>query len=225
MSIAAVNSSIMGTASTEKLANEGLEKDDFLRLLVTQLQYQDPLNPMDSTEFTAQLAQFSSLEQMNNLNKQMEYLLMYQSSINNSQSVDFIGKEIQAAINAFEVNNSEISKLSYAIDSDVSIVTVNIYAEDGNLLRSLNQGAANAGKHEIDWDGKDANGNTVPDGIYTFEVKAVDNKGNDVQTKNFVSGQVTGITFEEGTTYLLLGGLKVPVGAVVEILSAQELEG
>ena len=225
MSIAAVNSSIMGTASTEKLANEGLEKDDFLRLLVTQLQYQDPLNPMDSTEFTAQLAQFSSLEQMNNLNKQMEYLLMYQSSINNSQSVDFIGKEIQAAINAFEVKNSEISKLSYAIDSDVSIVTVNIYAEDGNLLRSLNQGAANAGKHEIDWDGKDANGNTVPDGIYTFEVKAVDNKGNDVQTKNFVSGQVTGITFEEGTTYLLLGGLKVPVGAVVEILSAQEFEG
>ena len=79
-------------ASTAAAASKTMGKEAFLKLLITQLQYQDPMNPADSTEFTAQLAQFSSLEQLSNVNENLNTLKLYQASMNNSQAVSFIGK-------------------------------------------------------------------------------------------------------------------------------------
>ncbi|MGD8888475.1 MAG: flagellar hook capping FlgD N-terminal domain-containing protein, partial [Desulfobacterales bacterium] len=82
------------------IESETLDKDDFLNLLITQLQNQDPLKPTDSVEFTAQLAQFSSLEQLSNVNENLKLLQNFQASINNSQAVALIGKEITAKGNS-----------------------------------------------------------------------------------------------------------------------------
>nr|MBL0716726.1 hypothetical protein [Desulfobacterales bacterium] len=101
-------------------------KDAFLELLVTQMQYQDPLNPMDSTAFTAQLAQFSSLEQLNNVNENLEYSQLYQSSINNSQAVSFIGKDIRAIGDTISVNNGIPGSLSFKLTEQADDVLVNI---------------------------------------------------------------------------------------------------
>ena len=90
---------------TSALPSKVLDKDAFLELLITQLQNQDPLNPTDSVEFTAQLAQFSSLEQLNNVNDNLEQLQNFQASINNSQAVALIGKDITANGNFLQLTN------------------------------------------------------------------------------------------------------------------------
>ena len=84
-----------------------LGKDDFLKLFVAQLQNQDPLSPMESTEFTSQLAQFSSLEQLTNVNQNLDYLLMYQSSMNNAEAINFIGSTVKASGSSIGVKDGE----------------------------------------------------------------------------------------------------------------------
>ena len=96
MTISAVDASTSQNMELTAMTSKVMDKDDFLNLLITQLQNQDPLNPTDSTEFTAQLAQFSSLEQLNNVNQNLQTLQLYQASINNAQTVSFIGKEVTA---------------------------------------------------------------------------------------------------------------------------------
>jgi len=112
--------SVTGLESVQSAGNTStssskavLDNEDFLNLLVAQLQAQDPLNPMDSTDFTAQLAQFSSLEQLQNMNESMEYLLLYQSSMNNAQAVSFIGKEIRAIGNQTQVNEGVVDPIHF----------------------------------------------------------------------------------------------------------------
>ena len=151
-----------------------LGKDDFLTLLVTQLQHQDPLNPQDSTEFTAQLAQFSSLEQLGNVNDNLEYLKLAMSSANNTEAVSLIGKQIIAAGNSIQLDDGAGVACNFELAGDTSAVAVNIYDTNGNFIRAFEGGALNAGAHALEWDGKDSEGKSVPDGAYTFEVLAVD---------------------------------------------------
>ena len=100
MSITPIDSSAVSTETQTSASAEILGKDDFLNLLVAQLQHQDPLNPAESTEFTAQLAQFSSLEQLSNINDNLKNMELFQTSVTNSQAVSYIGKEITAKGNA-----------------------------------------------------------------------------------------------------------------------------
>src|SRR5512143_1369392 len=94
-------------SSTIAAASKAMGKDAFLKLLITQLQHQDPLNPADSTEFTSQLAQFSSLEQLSNVNDNLTTLKLYQASINNAQAVSFIGKDIVAKGKTLQVTSGQ----------------------------------------------------------------------------------------------------------------------
>jgi flagellar basal-body rod modification protein FlgD len=193
-------------------------KDDFLTLLITQLQNQDPLNPADSTEYTAQLAQFSSLEQLSNVNANLEYLQLYQASINNAQAVSFIGKEIIALGNDVQVTDGQAENCHFELSGEAAGVTVNIYDSAGNLVRALEQGAMDAGRQTVIWDGTDQNGNTVPDGDYTFEVMAVDAADQKVEAVTYSSGLVEGVTFIEGRTYFLVGNQKIPISDIVEVV-------
>ncbi len=197
-------------------------KEDFLKLLVTQLQHQDPLNPAESTEFTAQLAQFSSLEQLTNVNKNLDYLMLYQASINNAQAVDFIGKTIKTSGDTIGVSNGVSDEIAFELPSDAANVTVSIYDGSGQLVATIDAGDLGEGKQSVAWDAEDQEGDTVPDGDYTFEVAAVDTEGNTVEASTFSTAVVTGVTFEEGTTYLIAGGKRIPMGDVVEIYGNSE---
>ncbi|MBW1702547.1 MAG: flagellar hook assembly protein FlgD, partial [Deltaproteobacteria bacterium] len=97
MSIAGLDPVSMNNSQLSTPGDSTLGKDAFLNLLVTQLRHQDPLSPMESTQFTAQLAQFSSLEQLSSVNENLGILRIYQASINNSQAVGFIGKTVKAS--------------------------------------------------------------------------------------------------------------------------------
>jgi flagellar basal-body rod modification protein FlgD len=217
MSIAGLTEIKANDATLATPAPNILGKEDFLYLLVTQLKSQDPLEPMKSTEFTAQLAQFSSLEQLCIINENLGYLQLYQASLNNSQAVAFIGKTVKASGNSIYLTDGVPDDIHFELAEDAISSFINIYDYAGNLVRTIEVGALNAGEQTIEWDGTDNEGNKFPDGKYVFEVLATDVNGDMVRTTTYITGRVTGVTFKDGITYLLVGNQEVPVGNVIQI--------
>ena len=203
--------------STVTATSKAMGKDAFLKLLITQLQHQDPLNPADSTEFTSQLAQFSSLEQLSNVNDNLTTLKLYQASINNAQAVSFIGKDIVAKGKTLQVTSGQPVACEFELTSAAKRAVVSIYDAAGNFVKDVQGLALSAGKQSLSWDAKDRNGNTVPDGAYTFEVQAEGMKGEKLDATTYSQGTVTGVTFEDGTTYLVVGRSKVAIGDVTQV--------
>lgn len=193
-------------------------KDDFLHLLVAQLKAQDPLNPMDGTEFTAQLAQFSSLEQLQNINGSLGDLNTSQAVLTNSQAVQYIGKTITAVGDSFEVRNGNAQPLHFSLNQDAHGLYARIYDAHGNFVRQLEGGYTNAGDGNIAWDGYDYLGGRAPDGDYYFEIAAMDGNGNSINATTFATGLVNGVQFENGQAYLQCGGRKIPMGNVVRVV-------
>ncbi len=198
-----------------------LGKQDFLILLVTQLQYQDPLNPADSTEFISQLAQFSSLEQMENANKNLEIIQLYEQSINNAQALNFIGKNVKASGSAFEYSAGEGHEFSFHMAQDAAVVHIKIYDAKGELVAQIDPGALSAGEQTIAWDGTDINGEPVTSGKYTFKLSAEDEEGNNLSTCAYILEPITGVAYHDGNTYLVAeDGTEIPYSL---ILGAEEV--
>jgi flagellar basal-body rod modification protein FlgD len=198
-------------------AKNDMGKDTFFQLLITQLQNQNPLNPMDGAEFTSQLAQFSQLEKLDNMGSSLEYMQLYLASLNNAQAVDFIGKEVEANGNSVQLPEGGSASLRYELMDDAGSSTVKIYDQDMKLVKTVEVGPQNAGSQEWSWDGKDNQGNQLEAGDYTFEVSASDVNGEGVAVTTYLKGVVTGVTFENGVTFLLLGQQKVSLGDVIRV--------
>jgi flagellar basal-body rod modification protein FlgD len=193
-----------------------LGKDDFLKLFTTQLRYQDPLNPMDSTEFTSQLAQFSSLEQLTNINEQMSNLVLFQNSLQNTLTTNLIGRKVK--VDGADINLTDTAEINYTLSGDASEVKISISDSSGKIVREVNLGTQTAGNQNYVWDGKDSNGITLPEGKYTINVDAYDAGGNTVEATTSIYGTVTGITFENNTTYLIIDGTtKIQLSDIKEI--------
>jgi len=214
MAITAVDSSYNTAqrASPEKT----LGKDDFLKLFVTQLRAQNPLNPMNNTEFTAQLAQFSSLEQLNNISMQLHDLLLYQNSLQNTLSNTLIGRKVKISGN--EVYLKDNAEISYALQEDVSKVKISVYSSSGELVKEVNLGQQTSGEKNYVWDGTDNSGNHLPEGHYQIKVEALNDSGTPVNVSTMVYGTVTGITFDNNITYLIVNNtLKIQLNEIKEI--------
>ena len=211
------------TVSTQAsvVPSKELDKDAFLSLLITQLQNQDPLNPTDSVEFTAQLAQFSSLEQLGNVNENLKQLQNFQASINNSQAVSLIGKEITTNGNSLSLADGQPAGCDFKLDGGASLVVVSIYDDTGDFVTSFESQNLSAGQHTLYWDGIDKNGNSAAPGNYTFEVMAADADGNNIKTATFYSGSVEKVVFENNTTYLISGGQKMALGDVIQVAAPE----
>jgi len=202
-----------------------LGKEDFLKLLVAQLANQDPLNPMESTEFTAQLAQFSSLEQLTNVNKNLDYLRLYQISMNNAQAVNFIGKTVKAVGDSISVKDGASNPVQFNLAGDAAEVNVYIYDASGTLVKTLNGGALSSGEHSLEWDGTNENGETVSDGTYTFEVSAADASGETIASLTYMTVEVTGVTFKGGNAYLLAGDIEISMSDIIEVTENNDSKG
>lgn len=224
MAIEGVTSSSTHQKTDTGKAPGELGRDDFLNLLVTQLQYQDPLNPMDSADFTAQLAQFSSLEQLTNMNAQLEALTVSQSALNNSQAVAYIGRTVLSNGNATRITDGVPEPLQVALDAPAAEVFVSIYDDTGALRATFNSEAMAAGRGSIAWPGTDGDGNPLPNGDYRFEVAAVDGGGNQVAAYPLSSGRVSGVAFNDGQAGLVVNGQAVRMEDIIEVLRAESAE-
>ena len=217
MIVDSIKSTGFGNGNSSSKKPDAMGQDTFLTLLVTQLQNQDPLNPLEGSEFAAQLAQFSSLEKLNMINDNIKSLHLYQSSMNNSQTVSFIGKKITASGNSIYLDQDMSKEIKFELGSEAKTVFINIYSSDSRIIKTIETDKMHAGIQGVEWDGTDNNNNKIPEGEYTFEVQAVDLNGGPVQTATFVSGRVSGVQFKDGVANLVVDNQQVPIGKVIEV--------
>ena len=217
MSVTSVSEVYSQASTTTSTDDSVLDKDDFLTLLVAQLQNQDPLNPSDSTEFTAQLAQFSSLEQLQNIDETLSGFEVYQSTLNNIQSSGFIGKTVTATGSTFGVSDGQADPIRFDLASDADSVYVQIYDAYGNFVTDIQAGSRQVGEQQLQWNGRDANGTAVDDGSYSFTVMAMNSDGSVVSATSYTTGTVTGIDYKTGATNLLINDREVPISSVIRV--------
>ena len=193
-------------SSTTSSSTSGLGMDAFLQLLVTQLQYQDPLDPMDDKDFVAELAQFSSLEQLTEINTGIEGLSTLSQEQQMIGAVNFIGKTIEANGTAVNVEDGAATSVTFTLPEDAATCLVNVLDSSGNIVRTVDLGATTAGEVEFKWDGKDYDGNAVDDGQYQVAVTATNADGDVMTVTSTMTGTVEGIQQVSGSYYLDIGG-------------------
>lgn len=194
---------IEGSNSAEAAAKLEDDLNRFLNILVTQLQNQDPLDPLDANEFTSQLVQFASVEQQIYQNSNLEKMLNLQETSQISDMVDFIGNRVEFFGQKLPLENGQ-GEFSYVMPAGVKDATVNI-ANSNGLNVFFADADTNQGKHTIKWDGIDKNGQQLPDGEYTVLVSGTDAQGNLVQVEHLMTGTVNGAGVDEGVVKLFVG--------------------
>ncbi|MEJ2157570.1 MAG: flagellar hook capping FlgD N-terminal domain-containing protein [Desulfobacteraceae bacterium] len=217
MSIVGLDQVGSRAAKTQDPKASAMGKEDFLNLLVTQLQHQDPLNPMDSTGFSAQLAQFSSLEELQNINETLGSVGNSQTILTNSQAVDYIGKRVQAVGDQLELTSGQPVSIEFNLNQDAAGVYVRIYNQFGEYVQDLEPGPLTVGLQSVSWDGMNHQNQPAPDGTYRYEVMAMDADGNTMSVTSFTSGTVSGVYYKNGLAYLLTASQEIPLGNVVQV--------
>jgi flagellar basal-body rod modification protein FlgD len=196
-------------------------KDDFLKLLVTQLSNQDPLNPMDGQQFAAQLAQFSSVEQLLNLNESMaaqaEMTGLLSQNMNNGVATGLIGKQIVASGDQIGLSDSGAVPLGFEFGDAANGVTVTIKDASGNVVRAIELGSSAAGSHEISWDGTGESGSRLPEGVYSFDVQGKDADGNGITAAPIMKGTIDRVSFGADGILLWMGNAAVSLAAVQSV--------
>lgn len=216
MEISSIASALPG-ASTDEVAKARLSAnfDDFLKLLTTQLRYQDPLSPLDSNEFVGQLVQFSQVEQSINTNKNLEKLLALQQGNLISVGLGYIGKTVESKGEFAPLVDAK-AEFSYTLNANAVATTMAITDADGKVVFS-STGKTGAGRHEFVWNGLDNNGDALPEGIYRFVVAALDENAEQIGTTTTTTARVTGIENSENGLLLLFGEVKVSFEKIVSV--------
>lgn len=191
------------------------ELNRFLNLLVTQLRHQDPLDPLDTNEFTSQLIQFASVEQQIQQNANLEKLLNLQETSQVAFMVNFIGTTVEVTGDTVPLENGE-AEFTYALGVNATDVTITIMNSSG-LTVFVGQGETGVGKHEFTWDGKSASGAEQPDGVYTVVIGALERAGTLLEVEQTVFGRVTGAGVDEGAVSLFLSDVTVSMDDVLSV--------
>ncbi len=211
--IDALNQSYSASAQTKTSEadkdKDVMGKEDFLTLLVAQLQNQDPLNPDDPTEFTAQLAQFSSLEQLFNLNESMENVASAVADSQKLSALSMIGKEVAYAESDFKFDGSPV-RIGYSIDGEASEVTL-LLQKDGATVAELAGSELQQGDHFMTWDGLTASGTPAPIGDYSIVVEA-SAAAESIAAAPLIRSVVTGVDLNS-----VAGGLLYTKAGEVEV--------
>jgi flagellar basal-body rod modification protein FlgD len=221
---------ILNTPSDQVPADDSrqdLGRDNFLKLFIAQLEHQDPLNPLEGQEFTAQLAQFSSLEQLYNLNDTMDAIKTSQDENSRFEVLNMIGKDIMAegAMLALTQDNPAVGGFVLEGSADCRAV---ILDADGYPIREVALGVLAPGEHSFQWDGEDEAGIAQQPGAYGFEIIAQDALGENVPVAPMIKGQVSRINLEGVAPMLYVGDIPVSLSSVVDIKvpdEAQQLDG
>lgn len=187
-------------------SSQELGKDDFLRLLVSQLENQDPLNPSDPTEFTAQLAQYSSLEQMTNINENIEDLGGAKDEIGRMSALSLIDRRVTAETDTLRFEGQPV-EIGFKFDDPAESASVTIRDENGSVVDTRKINDPQDGNNFLQWDGTDSDGGRLPEGEYMIEAVGLDADGDEIQGTTMAETMVTGADFSgSGNTVLTAGG-------------------
>lgn len=207
-------------ASTTSLQKLGEDYTSFLKLLTAQIQYQDPLEPMDSTAFVSQLAQLSQVEQAVSTNSNLEQVNAYLAATTAMSDIQLIGHDVTLATDTVELIDGKAS-FEYQVDENAGLVTAKIIAADGStVVRELTglPGLAGGEIHTVEWDGTDSAGLPVPDANFTVELEAKTTDGEAVSATVYNTSRVEQLSFETGTpTLFLRNGTTTTSGNIITI--------
>jgi flagellar basal-body rod modification protein FlgD len=213
---AVTTSGVANQASKTTQQGIGLADDfsQFLQLLTTQLQNQDPLSPMDSTEFTNQLVQFSQVEQQINSNAKLDNLVSLQLSSISSVALGYVGLDISYVSSDMHYDGEKPVDINYALSSEAVTCKVNVYDEEGVLVYSADA-PRDTGTNKFTWNGTKTNGEEVAEGTYTVKIDAIDKNNKVIENSTVVSGHVKGIETQNGVVYVLVGERAVMISSIV----------
>ena len=212
-------SSATSTTSGQSIAGDF---DKFLTLLTTQLQNQDPMSPMDATQFTTQLVQFSQVEQQINANKKMDQLVAASTTEQKLAEVtaaqSYVGQQVEALGDTVPLQDGQAT-LIYGLDSTAKSATLKIVDQNKRTVATIALDPT-AGAHSFTWDGKTADGTQLPDGTYRMTLTATDAAGDTVTSQTGFAGKVASVINESGTVMLRIGDTAVPLSQVTAVAGA-----
>lgn len=211
------------TATKSAGASLAGDFDQFLTLLTTQLANQDPLSPMDTTEFTNQLVLFAGVEQQIASNENLEELISLSGGNQAVQAVSYIGKRAEANGNIFQLTEDG-AEIGYDLDGEAQTATILIFDKNDTLVR-LEAANTDAGRHKFVWDGTNSDGVQMAPGAYSFAVSAIDDDDAGVDTKTSVTGIVDGVEVREEGVILTVGDTEMLLDNVFGIRKAIVEEG
>lgn len=215
-STAAIGSS---TATLSGRTNLVSNFETFLQLLTTQLKNQDPLSPLDSNDFTAQLTQMAGVEQQLLTNDLLQALIN-QGSGGLDGAVNYIGKQVTAAGAATRLQDGSAS-WSYELAANAANARLEILDSSGAVVWSGVAPETGAGIHDFAWDGRSSSGSQLPDGgVYTLRVAATSASGESIDSQVLIRGVVTAVELYDGEPYVTIGGSIVPLSQVISVNSA-----
>ncbi len=208
-------SSSSGTSGTDDTADLNDKYNNFLLLLTKQLQNQDPLSPMDTSEFTQQLVSFSSVEQMIQSNQRLEKLINLQSSTNAFGAVAFLGNKVAVDSDRVSLKGGKTS-FQYDIDRNATRAVLRVADAKGNTVL-VEEANRDAGSYKVDWNGKDAFGNQLPDGEYQVSVSYSDETGKIYSSKITSFGVVDSTEIKDGQVELFIGSVGFPIDKIIKV--------
>jgi flagellar basal-body rod modification protein FlgD len=203
------------TYSTTTAANEDLGMNQFMSLLVTQIQNQDPFSPMDNQQFISQLTQFTSLEQLQKINDALGENMTVSQSLNNTLLIDLVGRRATVPGNRFAVQGGEVSPLKVQAATG-GTATVTVKNASGQVVSTYNQ-EVTAGWDDVTWTGRLADGSLAPDGEYTYDISLVDRSGKPVTTTPYVTALVDSLRFENGIAMVTVAGREYYVSEIAQV--------
>jgi flagellar basal-body rod modification protein FlgD len=215
-------SSVGESTGTPEIPNEApqgtLDREAFLKLLVAQLSHQDPLQPMEGTEFVTQLAQFTAVEQQIIQSGKLDLISLQMKGLSNNEAAGLVGKHVTIRGSGVAFDGVTPATASVTLAGAAEKVTVNVRGPDGEVVRTMELPAHQAGPLPITWDGKTDEGGTAAAGTYTFDVEATDKAGEPVDVTQDVSGTVVAVNFDKGYPELVLdSGVRAPISDLVSV--------
>lgn len=213
------NGAVDTGAAAAKLAEN---MDAFLLMLTTQLKNQDPLSPMESTEFTNQLVGFAQVEQQIGMNTNLQALQTMQAQTQNSLALSYLGRYAEIVDNQVELKDGK-ARFAYILDNDARTTKITIKNAKGDVIREMD-GKLLAGNHVVDWDGKDAEGNAVEDGMYAIEVKSTFGKEADEKAlTTVVQARISAVSTGGEEPTLTVNGMAIPMSDVLTVSEQMSL--
>jgi len=205
--------------------NNKMGQDQFLQLLVAQMQNQDPINPMDGKEFASQLAQFNSVEQLIGVNNGLKELSQSQqlmrAEMTNSMASSLTGKQVRALSNKVNLQAGQNADINYDLNNPASEVEIIIRDASGNEVRRKTIDGAPAGDNSWSWDGKSNDGIDVPDGEYSVEINAT-NGDKSVKSRMFIEGTANKVRFTGNGVRVSIDGVEVPIGDIETVAESDQ---
>jgi flagellar basal-body rod modification protein FlgD len=205
-------------AEVDSMPSKDLQgQDTFMKLLVTQMQHQDPLNPQSNGEFVAQLAQFTSLEQLMGVNDKLGALYGATSAMNNASMTQLLGRQVVAYGDSFEYSGTGDKELHFETTADTATATLTVMDEDGKVVAREELGALEEGESSWTWDGTNVHGNPLGEGSFTFKVTAKDSSGNDVYVNPLLVGDVDEMSYVSGTPTPSIDGTPFSIANILRV--------